>query len=1054
MGDMATSRGGGLVGQIGRLFERGTVAGLPEGQILQRYAVHRDDAAFEALVGRHGSTVLGVCRRLLRDPNDVEDAFQATFVILVRKAGGLRDQEALGPWLHGVAYRVASRARADAARRRRRESPDERAMALALAPAPSREELRRLLDEEILRLPDKLRLPVVLCLLEGRTYDEAAHQLRWTVGMVRGRLAVARARLRDRLIRRGEAPSAALALVEFGALAVPPGLVASAPRITASVLSGKAGASSAVALANRTMRSWLMGRIATAALAWVAAGVALGVGSMGLRLLAGPEGEAKDPPVLAGELAQEKAVAKEVRAATPKRRRGSLESEIHPITIEGRALDGDGRPVAGASIVVTDANWMRSGDAVLGRGVSGSDGRFVLRDLPLPVLPPEPGPIPKPTQGRFEVAGSAPGLAFGWHAIQSYRPEPRPADFRDPKPGLVVFSGQPIVSDLVLGPPARVRGRVVDDRGHPVVGARIQFGYIDSTRNPDGYGNWKCSAINPDDGDDLSFNGVGSLPEDVRTARTDADGRYAIESLPREAKLLTLIDQDRTLEPFFLTIATSARAFPGVRSLGHDGVLDHMFTLPQTVPILVTFADSGRPAPGVTVLAEVQMMQRAGAIATTGPEGLARLALRPGTYPLRIEPPIGMPFRVGGGFLQVRDEAPKAPLRFEISPGAVVVLEAVDADSGLGIAGVGFAFATDTSADRHDVRSRTASVDHPITDDSGRLRVVMDPGRRQFFPARVPPGSEHATKASPMLALNPGETTTARFAFGKRAEPAAEAGHPEEDEVGGRLRTLWEAQARLIRRGRVRATQSFFNGDSIPPDHLRRLLESLGPDKVPPLLDLIRETFSEAPPGSTGMLEIVVDGPRRRQEEAGADLGPRHRSAGRRLRGHLRRLRGPGDPRGRGDRSPGSARLPRRFPAGAGQGREPPQAGVTRGPRRIPPRSRDDPWRALGRSGIAPAFGQSLLLCRIIPLKLILTPRRKKARGKPPWERLVGATPMAIAGSIEGGGQVRCGARMLGRAAPRGSEGGDRSRRGGRSSRSRWPRSSRSWAIGRGAATF
>ncbi len=782
MGDMATSRGGGLVGQIGRLFERGTVAGLPEGQILQRYAVHRDDAAFEALVGRHGSTVLGVCRRLLRDPNDVEDAFQATFVILVRKAGGLRDQEALGPWLHGVAYRVASRARADAARRRRRESPDERAMALALAPAPSREELRRLLDEEILRLPDKLRLPVVLCLLEGRTYDEAAHQLRWTVGMVRGRLAVARARLRDRLIRRGEAPSAALALVEFGALAVPPGLVASAPRITASVLSGKAGASSAVALANRTMRSWLMGRIATAALAWVAAGVALGVGSMGLRLLAGPEGEAKDPPVLAGELAQEKAVAKEVRAATPKRRRGSLESEIHPITIEGRALDGDGRPVAGASIVVTDANWMRSGDAVLGRGVSGSDGRFVLRDLPLPVLPPEPGPIPKPTQGRFEVAGSAPGLAFGWHAIQSYRPEPRPADFRDPKPGLVVFSGQPIVSDLVLGPPARVRGRVVDDRGHPVVGA--------------------------------------------------------------------------------------------------------------------------------------------------------------------------------------------------------------------------------------------------------------------------------ATKASPMLALNPGETTTARFAFGKRAEPAAEAGHPEEDEVGGRLRTLWEAQARLIRRGRVRATQSFFNGDSIPPDHLRRLLESLGPDKVPPLLDLIRETFSEAPPGSTGMLEIVVDGPRRRQEEAGADLGPRHRSAGRRLRGHLRRLRGPGDPRGRGDRSPGSARLPRRFPAGAGQGREPPQAGVTRGPRRIPPRSRDDPWRALGRSGIAPAFGQSLLLCRIIPLKLILTPRRKKARGKPPWERLVGATPMAIAGSIEGGGQVRCGARMLGRAAPRGSEGGDRSRRGGRSSRSRWPRSSRSWAIGRGAATF
>src|SRR4051794_25759758 len=100
---MATKRDDKYLEPIGRLFDRGTVAGLAEGQILERFVVQRDGAAFQALVARYGSTVLGVCRRFLHDPNDVEDAFQATFIILARKAGDLRDREALGPWLYGVA---------------------------------------------------------------------------------------------------------------------------------------------------------------------------------------------------------------------------------------------------------------------------------------------------------------------------------------------------------------------------------------------------------------------------------------------------------------------------------------------------------------------------------------------------------------------------------------------------------------------------------------------------------------------------------------------------------------------------------------------------------------------------------------------------------------------------------------------------------------------------------------------------------------------------------------------------------------------------------------
>src|SRR6478735_9162041 len=106
---MASGPRGAMLNQIQRLFQVGTASGLSEWQLLRRYLTLRDESAFEALVARHGPMVLGVCRRLLHDPRDVEDAFQATFLVLVRRAGALRETEPLSPWLHGVAYRVAAR---------------------------------------------------------------------------------------------------------------------------------------------------------------------------------------------------------------------------------------------------------------------------------------------------------------------------------------------------------------------------------------------------------------------------------------------------------------------------------------------------------------------------------------------------------------------------------------------------------------------------------------------------------------------------------------------------------------------------------------------------------------------------------------------------------------------------------------------------------------------------------------------------------------------------------------------------------------------------------
>lgn len=203
---------------LGRAFEGGGVTGLSEGQLLSRFAEGRDELAFEALLDRHGSMVLGVCRGLLDDPRDADDAFQATFLVLVKKARGVRDGDSLGPWLYGVARRVSLRARSDAARRRARERPEvEPVVAPHQAEDAELRELRALVREEVDRLNAHERMAVLLCDLEGLTHEQAADRLGWPVGTVKGRLSRARDTLKGRLTRRGLAPEMLSALPTFAA---------------------------------------------------------------------------------------------------------------------------------------------------------------------------------------------------------------------------------------------------------------------------------------------------------------------------------------------------------------------------------------------------------------------------------------------------------------------------------------------------------------------------------------------------------------------------------------------------------------------------------------------------------------------------------------------------------------------------------------------------------------------------------------------------------------------------------------------------------------------
>jgi RNA polymerase sigma factor (sigma-70 family) len=178
--------------------------------LLERFTARREQAAFAALVRRHGPLVLGVCRRVLRHEHDAEDAFQAVFCVLARKAGAIRRGTAVGGWLYAVACRIARKAKAFQVRRRQREG------ALPDVPAPDNPpervpgEVWPVLDEEVNRLPERYRRPFVLCHLEGKTYEQAAAELRCAPGTVSSRLVRARRRLRARLTRRGVALSAAM----------------------------------------------------------------------------------------------------------------------------------------------------------------------------------------------------------------------------------------------------------------------------------------------------------------------------------------------------------------------------------------------------------------------------------------------------------------------------------------------------------------------------------------------------------------------------------------------------------------------------------------------------------------------------------------------------------------------------------------------------------------------------------------------------------------------------------------------------------------------------
>jgi RNA polymerase sigma factor (sigma-70 family) len=278
------SRGAGYFHPDGR---------LTDGQLLEQFLAQRDEAAFEELVRRYGPMVLGVCRRVLRHEQDVEDAFQATFLVLVRKARSLQSRELVGHWLYGVAYRTALRARVLEARRREKV----KAMTPRAESKPDAwHDVVPVLDQELNGLPEKYRMPVVLCDLEGKSRKEVASVLGWSEGTLSGRLARARALLQRRLSRRGVSLSvgtlAALIASDAASAGLSEPLIASTIKAMIPVAAGQATTTACVsfkaaALTEGVVRTLLFTKLKTTAVLCTVAALAIGTSGVVYQAQAG-----------------------------------------------------------------------------------------------------------------------------------------------------------------------------------------------------------------------------------------------------------------------------------------------------------------------------------------------------------------------------------------------------------------------------------------------------------------------------------------------------------------------------------------------------------------------------------------------------------------------------------------------------------------------------------------------------------------------------------------------------------------------------------------------
>ena len=626
------------------LFSVGTAVGLADGELLARYTTSNDGLAFAAIVARHGPMVAATCRAILHREHDVEDAFQATFLVLARKAGSVRAGDALGGWLHRVAYRLAVQANVELKRRRRRES-DVSPMDIPAAPRPVLDlDLRSVIHHEIDRLPERQRLPVVLCDLEGLSYEQAASRLHSTVPALRCQLSKARERLRARLTRRGVTASA-LAVAMASTTDASTSVAASWAEAAVGAATGGASSAAAGALAQTILRGMFTTKlkIATAA-ALAAAGIVSAGVIVGTAQPDDAKPEMKAPATSRSSPATEDPVLREPTS--------NALIEVH-----GRVVDPDGRAVAGATVRTAHLDREIKPTPKV---TSDPDGRFFMR-----VPPWRAGtaatcatkPRRRVPLGRRHGPGVRSRLGLG-------RPRARR------------LQGEVTIRLVEDGPP--IEGRIVDLEGRPIAGARVNAGQVWFARDGK-LSDWLARA--EDGGVGGPWQGLDSLPTTI-TATTGDDGRFRLSGIGHD-RIAELVISGPTIATAQLYAVnregpTIRTANPGAttrqqsRTTYHARRLEYVAAPTKPIQGIIRDKDTGRPIAGVKlggmVFDEYSTLWAEGVEATTDSQGRYRLTGLPKgpAYRLLLEPGSGLPYTVAT--FRVPAESPALePVNFDIT---------------------------------------------------------------------------------------------------------------------------------------------------------------------------------------------------------------------------------------------------------------------------------------------------------------------------------------------------------------------------------------------------
>jgi RNA polymerase sigma factor (sigma-70 family) len=556
-----------------------------DADLVARFVSGRDERAFAALVDRHGPLVLQVCRRVLGDGDDTEDAFQAVFLVLARKAATLGRREALPGWLHGVARRVALKARSARARRWREARP------LAAPPADPRpdplaevsaRELLLIVDEELRQLPEVYRLPVILCCLEGRSLDEAARQLGWTPGSVKGRLERGRARLHERLVRRGLTLSAALAAAEVSrgaALAIARlaagtvrGAVAFATRRTAAAEGVSAGAAT---LAGEMVKTLAPARLKVTAALLLAAGLL----TTGLALYrAAQQPTAAAPQARLPSFLPEDEAALAPPAAPADRQPVAPGAEADaPVAVSGRVLNPGGKPLAGARLYVGYSarryprDFQRRQTAYPLRATSAADGRFQFAfarsELDARWL----------DDARPAVVAVADGYGPAWAEVG--------------EPGQGAGLSLKLVDDLP------VEGRILDQNRQPIAGARVLV--LDVTSDSE-EGVTRFLQGDFDSWSPRSWRGL--LPGQPPGVTTDADGRFRLTGLGRDRVVRLALEGSAISHSTLAAVTRPAGATPFFAGV-NGAAFEHVALPSRPIRGVVRDRATGKPVAGVKISA-------------------------------------------------------------------------------------------------------------------------------------------------------------------------------------------------------------------------------------------------------------------------------------------------------------------------------------------------------------------------------------------------------------------------------------------------------------------